>query len=88
MDGNLLEETYLQGSDGPRAGNSHGEEDREWFNGAEDVGVSAGASTPEVLVQRVLAQLRDWGAHLIEERPGKTESVTFKIPRALKKATG
>lgn len=34
MDGNLLEETYLQGSDGPRAGNSHGEEDREWFNGA------------------------------------------------------
>lgn len=61
---------------------------REWFTGAEEIGVSAGASTPEVLVQRVLAQLRDWGAKLIKERPGKTESVTFKIPRALKKATG
>ena len=52
------------------------------------VGVSAGASTPEVLVQRVVTRLRDWGAEIIEERPGKEENVTFKIPRALKRATG
>lgn len=58
---------------------------RKWFEGVAEVGVSAGASTPEVLVQGVLEQLREWGAEIIDELPGrKTESVTFKIPRALK----
>jgi 4-hydroxy-3-methylbut-2-enyl diphosphate reductase len=58
---------------------------RDWLDGVDQIGVSAGASTPEVLVQGVVAKLREWGAKIIEERPGrKTESVTFKIPRALK----
>ncbi|MFQ5995798.1 MAG: 4-hydroxy-3-methylbut-2-enyl diphosphate reductase [Acidiferrobacterales bacterium] len=61
---------------------------REWLDGASEIGVSAGASTPEVLVQRVVARLRDWGAEIIEERPGKEENITFKIPRALRQATG
>ena len=58
---------------------------RDWFEGVAEVGVTAGASTPEVLVQGVLEKLREWGAEIIDELPGrKTESVTFKIPRALK----
>jgi 4-hydroxy-3-methylbut-2-en-1-yl diphosphate reductase len=58
---------------------------REWFEGVAEVGVTAGASTPEVLVQGVLEKLDEWGAEIIDELPGrKTESVTFKIPRALK----
>ena len=36
LDGELLEENYIQGSDGPGAGNADGEEDREWFNGPEE----------------------------------------------------
>jgi 4-hydroxy-3-methylbut-2-enyl diphosphate reductase len=58
---------------------------RDWFEGVAEVGVTAGASTPEVLVQGVLEKLGEWGAEIIDELPGrKTESVTFKIPRALK----
>jgi 4-hydroxy-3-methylbut-2-en-1-yl diphosphate reductase len=58
---------------------------REWFEGVAEVGVTAGASTPEVLVQGVVEKLGEWGAEIIDELPGrKTESVTFKIPRALK----
>jgi 4-hydroxy-3-methylbut-2-enyl diphosphate reductase len=61
---------------------------REWVEGVEEIGVSAGASTPEVLVQRVVDQLCEWGAEIIGERPGKTENVTFKIPGLLRKVAG
>lgn len=60
---------------------------RDWVVGADSVGVTAGASTPEILVQGVVSKLQGWGATVIEERPGKTENVTFKIPRALKATT-
>ena len=62
---------------------------REWIEEVQEIGVTAGASTPEVLVQGVVAQLNEWGAQIIDELPGrKTESVTFKIPRALKTVAG
>ncbi|MFQ5936851.1 MAG: 4-hydroxy-3-methylbut-2-enyl diphosphate reductase [Acidiferrobacterales bacterium] len=58
---------------------------RAWIRGVDEIGVTAGASTPEILVQGVVSRLRDWGAEIIEELPGrKIENVTFKIPRALK----
>lgn len=58
---------------------------REWIEGVREIGVTAGASTPEVLVQGVVGRLHEWGAEIIDELPGrKTENVTFKIPRALK----
>ncbi len=60
---------------------------RDWVVGVDSVGVTAGASTPEILVQGVVSKLQGWGATVIEERPGKTENVTFKIPRALKATT-
>jgi len=47
------------------------------------VGVTAGASAPEVLVQEVIARLREFGASGVEEVDGITERVTFPLPKNL-----
>ncbi len=57
---------------------------REWFADKARVGVTAGASAPEVLVQEVISQLRDWGALVAEELDGRQENVTFSMPRELR----
>ncbi len=57
---------------------------REWLDGKENIGVTAGASAPEVLVEQVIARLREWGAELAEERNGKLETVAFSLPVALR----
>jgi len=57
---------------------------REWFDGAKTVGVTAGASAPEVLVQGVIAQLREWGGEVVEELKGREEHVIFALPRSLR----
>ena len=57
---------------------------REWFDGVEVVGLTAGASAPEVLVQRVVDRLREWGAAVIDEQSGVPETVTFPIPKELR----
>ncbi len=56
---------------------------REWFEGADTVGVTAGASAPEVLVEAVIGRLREWGGKRVEERAGKREQVAFSLPREL-----
>ncbi len=58
---------------------------REWFNGIDAVGVTAGASAPEVLVQEVINQLKAWGGQSITENKGIEEKVVFSLPRGLKK---
>jgi len=60
-----------------------GEIRREWLEGCEAVGVTAGASAPEVLVEGVIEHLRRWGAETVEEDPGRRESVVFPLPKAL-----
>ena len=45
------------------------------------MGVSAGASTPEVLVQEVLRKLKDWGGQSPAEIAGREEHVFFALPR-------
>jgi 4-hydroxy-3-methylbut-2-en-1-yl diphosphate reductase len=57
---------------------------REWFNGCTAVGVTAGASAPEVLVQQVVARLQEWGGEPAAERSGRTEQVVFALPRELR----
>jgi 4-hydroxy-3-methylbut-2-enyl diphosphate reductase len=57
---------------------------REWLDGSEVIGLTAGASAPEVLVQRVVDRLREWGATVIDEQSGVPESVTFPMPRELR----
>jgi len=58
---------------------------REWFEGRRSIGVTAGASAPEILVQRVLEQLRAWGAQVPREITGREERVTFGLPRELRR---
>lgn len=57
---------------------------REWLTGVQRVGLAAGASAPEQLVQQVISRLRDWGAELVEEHNGKPESITFPLPKTLR----
>jgi 4-hydroxy-3-methylbut-2-en-1-yl diphosphate reductase len=57
---------------------------REWFAGVQKIGLTAGASAPEILVQGVIAQLREWGGEVAEELQGRQEHVIFALPRALR----
>ncbi|HUO78707.1 MAG TPA: 4-hydroxy-3-methylbut-2-enyl diphosphate reductase [Steroidobacteraceae bacterium] len=57
---------------------------RDWFEGAQAVGVTAGASAPEILVQQVVTRLREWGGEPAIEVPGRTEHVVFALPRPLR----
>jgi 4-hydroxy-3-methylbut-2-enyl diphosphate reductase len=59
---------------------------REWFDGKNAVGVTAGASAPELLVQQVVERLRTWGAEVPEEVVGREEKVFFALPRELRVA--
>ena len=55
----------------------------DWFADSSDIGVTAGASTPEILVQGVLDRLRSLGVNSIEEMEGVSEDITFKLPASL-----
>jgi 4-hydroxy-3-methylbut-2-enyl diphosphate reductase len=57
---------------------------RDWFAGCGAVGVTAGASAPEILVQQVVARLREWGGEAATEVAGRTEHVVFGLPRELR----
>jgi 4-hydroxy-3-methylbut-2-enyl diphosphate reductase len=57
---------------------------REWFTHASTVGVTAGASAPEVLVQQVVERLRAWGGQVPMELKGIEETVVFGLPKALR----
>jgi 4-hydroxy-3-methylbut-2-enyl diphosphate reductase len=55
----------------------------EWVAGKRRIGVTAGASAPEVLVNEVIARLRELGAGHVQALEGITEKVVFTLPRAL-----
>lgn len=57
---------------------------REWFEGVERIGVTAGASAPEILVRGVLDRLSEWGATGAEEVEGCKENITFSVPKELR----
>ena len=58
--------------------------ERGWFDGKSRIGITAGASAPEVLVQGVIARLREWGAERVVELDGRLENVTFSMPKELR----
>ncbi|UCC15188.1 MAG: 4-hydroxy-3-methylbut-2-enyl diphosphate reductase [Gammaproteobacteria bacterium] len=58
--------------------------EREWFADVRTVGVTAGASAPEILVQRVVGRLQEWGGHVAEEVAGEPENVVFSLPKVLR----
>jgi 4-hydroxy-3-methylbut-2-en-1-yl diphosphate reductase len=59
----------------------------EWFVGRKSVGVTAGASAPELMVQEVIKQLARWGGKLPREVVGREERVYFALPRELRRAS-
>ena len=59
----------------------------EWFEGRQTVGVTAGASAPEILVQQVIDRLRNWGGAAPVELRGREEHVVFVLPKALRTGT-
>ena len=59
---------------------------REWLEGRQCIGLTAGASAPEVLVQGVIDQLCAWGVERPQELEGRREHVVFALPRELRVA--
>ena len=55
----------------------------EWFEGRRRVGLTAGASAPDILVQQVIVRLRELGAVTIRKMDGVVEAVHFPLPRGL-----
>lgn len=58
---------------------------REWVDSSAKIGVTAGASAPEILVKKVVAQLREWGGNFELENSGIEEKVVFSLPKELRK---
>ena len=56
----------------------------QWLDGVERIGVTAGASAPDVLVQNVIARLRELGGQIVTEHPGREENVVFEVPAELR----
>ena len=62
--------------------------DRSWVDGKDTIGVTAGASAPEVQVQAVVAQLRSWGGQVPSELAGREEHIVFGLPKLLRIGAG
>nr|WP_163501140.1 4-hydroxy-3-methylbut-2-enyl diphosphate reductase [Halomonas socia] len=58
--------------------------DPAWLDGVTAIGLTAGASAPEVLVEGVIERLRSLGASIPEELSGRAETITFSMPRELR----
>ena len=61
-----------------------GELQAEWLAGASKIGLTAGASAPDVLVQQVVARLRELGAVSVRTLDGVQETVKFPLPKGLR----
>lgn len=58
--------------------------DQEWIQNRSCIGITAGASAPEVLVKQVIEKLQTWGATPPEELSGTPETMSFSLPKALR----
>jgi len=56
---------------------------KEWLENINVVGITAGASAPDILIQQVIARLKDWGVNTVEENKGIEETIVFPLPKAL-----
>jgi len=56
---------------------------QEWLNNAKNIGLTAGASAPDLLVNQVIEQLSRWGVDTVEQLTGQEERVEFSLPKEL-----
>jgi 4-hydroxy-3-methylbut-2-enyl diphosphate reductase len=61
--------------------------DSKWFNGVKNIGLTAGASAPEVLVQDVIKKIKEISATEVQvsDMNGITENISFALPRKVRK---
>lgn len=58
--------------------------EKAWLQNVDAVGVTAGASAPEVLIAQVIQRLSDWGGNVPEELAGRPEHIVFSMPKELR----
>lgn len=58
--------------------------EKDWFKPDSKIGVTAGASAPEILIKQVIQRLQDWGATPPKELQGREENITFSLPKELR----
>lgn len=58
--------------------------EKQWFEAKTKIGVTAGASAPEILIKQVIQRLQEWGAQPPEELQGCEENITFSLPKELR----
>lgn len=58
--------------------------EKDWFKTDSKIGVTAGASAPEILIKQVIQRLQDWGATPPQELDGREENITFSLPKELR----
>ncbi|MDX7987515.1 4-hydroxy-3-methylbut-2-enyl diphosphate reductase [Xenorhabdus sp. 12] len=56
----------------------------EWITGISAIGVTAGASAPDILVQQVIERLKAFGAETVNELHGREENIVFEVPKELR----
>lgn len=56
----------------------------EWFENVQTIGVTAGASAPDILVQAVIKKLQKMGGNVVIENPGVEENTVFEVPAELR----
>lgn len=56
---------------------------KQWLENVDTIGITAGASAPDILVTRVIEKLKSWGVSHVQENSGKLENVMFPLPKAL-----
>ncbi|WP_269913791.1 4-hydroxy-3-methylbut-2-enyl diphosphate reductase [Acinetobacter sp. HY1485] len=57
---------------------------KQWFSSNSKIGVTAGASAPEILIKQVIQRLQEWGATIPQELAGREENITFSLPKELR----
>jgi 4-hydroxy-3-methylbut-2-enyl diphosphate reductase len=57
--------------------------EQNWLENIETIGITAGASAPEILVKEVIEKLKEYGAEVTEENEGQRENVIFTLPKVL-----
>lgn len=58
---------------------------KEWFDGVENIGLSAGASAPELLVEDVIKKIKEWFGAELSKDSGPKENIIFQLPKELRK---
>jgi len=59
--------------------------EKSWFEGTESIGLSAGASAPELLVEEVIKKIQDWFGAELSNDSGPRENIIFQLPKQLRK---